>query len=293
MHQFRARLRGDLVEPEILVSKKPLRSAGDRRLAAAIIRRSEKRKSDGRVGTRHRLSAETVSIAGDCEGHTVTLINMSEGGAMIEGEFNAQLHEVVDLHLGDSHRLRCSVKWLKGKRAGLEFLPGTQVGCTKAELDGLVRDVVARTYPDLKIDDEITAPPNEQAYESDDARDDQRHGLIWSATLHHDFQSTTVRLRNISASGALIECERTLPIGGTPLLEVGTCAPVNCQVVWSFGNQAGLRFEESFDISVLRTSRPLLSPPAGFRTRASGKLLELDQLSGTELQNYLEGFLKR
>ncbi len=33
---------------------------------------------------------------------------------------------------------------------------------------------------------------------------------IWSGLLHHDYQSTPIRVRNISTTGAMIECAELL-----------------------------------------------------------------------------------
>lgn len=293
MNHFLARLRGEPVDEEILAGKQPQRAAADGRLEGVLIRRTEKRRTDTRADARHRLIEEEVSLGHAGTERAVTLINLSGGGAMIEGAFEASLFDSVDLFLGGTHQVPCVVKWLKDGRAGLEFLPGTQVTCTAAELSRLVTDVVRRTYPDLHVDDEPELPAEAPAPLQDGSRDGQRHGLVWSATLHYDFESAVVRLRNISASGALIEREGGLPLGAKPGLQIGKSAQLDCEVVWSFGDQAGLRFSKPFDVSLLRNSTPKLAHPQPADASRVGHLLELDQLSGDELQSYLEGFLKR
>ena len=55
--------------------------------------------------------------------------------------------------------------------------------------------------------------------------------------IHHDFQSTPVRLRNISTNGAMIECDVPLPVGAAPLLDLGEAGLIFGNVAWAMGDR--------------------------------------------------------
>src|SRR5205814_1986517 len=133
-----------------------------------------------------------------------------------------------------------------------------------------------------------------------DARDDRRHPLVWSGVLHHDYQSTPVRLRNISAAGVMIECTNPLRVGSEPLLELSDALSLSATVTWVVGDHAGLRFHSPFDLNDLAQTRPAVAaaewhPPSYLENRSvtdSPWAEEWDRLSVGELRQQLEGFLK-
>src|SRR4030095_8941011 len=94
----------------------------------------------------------------------------------------------------------------------------------------------------------------------DEHRGERRHPLIWSGTLHYDFASSPVRLRNISERGALIESERILPVGAEPLLDLGGPGSGFGTITGTVGDQAGLRFHTPFDMTMLAKGKPQLAP---------------------------------
>lgn len=110
-----------------------------------------------------------------------------------------------------------------------------------------------------------------------------------------------MRLRNISANGTLLDCERHHPVGAEPLFELGDAGSLFGTVSWSRGGQVGLKFHEPFDLSRLARSRPEVAPTRWVRpaylddTAAEGSAWEPHQerLSVGELSQELEGFLKR
>jgi hypothetical protein len=182
----------------------------------------------------------------------------------------------------------------------LEFAHETRLDCSPGEQARILREVVARSFPDVEFE---AAASQEQVPESDgpDQRTDRRHPLIWSGTLHHDFESHPVRLRNISSTGAMIECPVALRDGAEPLLELGDGIQLPAKVSWAVGDAAGLRFDSEFDLSLLAQARPQVAD--GHWERPSylraGKLSdpEADQrwqrMSIGELREELEGFWKR
>lgn len=75
-----------------------------------------------------------------------------------------------------------------------------------------------------------------------------RTNLFLMATLAVDGAASAVRVRNLSASGALIESEQ-LPPGGTIIvLRRGTLAAEG-EVMWRADRRAGLRFARPVDLS--------------------------------------------
>jgi hypothetical protein len=122
--------------------------------------------------------------------------------------------------------------------------------------------------------------------------------LIWSGLLHHDYQSTPIRLRNISSTGALIDCTEYLTVGSEPLLELGGNVTMSAAVAWVVGEQAGLRFTKPFDLHLLARCRPQVAgsdwePPAYLEGAEAGSGEHWGRMSLGQLRNELEGFLKR
>ena len=124
--------------------------------------------------------------------------------------------------------------------------------------------------------------------------------MIWSGQIHYDFESTPVRIRNISRNGAMIECSIPLPIGAEPLLDLGEAGSIFARVSWSCGDQVGLAFQTEFDLGELAKSRPDLVPvnweaPSYLKGPNPGSAPQNDpwqRLTVDELNERLDGFLK-
>jgi hypothetical protein len=234
---------------------------------------------------------------------TVGLINLSGGGAMVEGDFEPLLWDRVDLHLGENGTTECVVRWLRGGRVGLEFAHETRLDCSADEQAAVLREVIARSFPDIEFEGHVDTGSSSAPRDSDgsEQRTSRRHPLIWSGQIHHDYQSTPVRLRNISPTGAMIECSIPLHVGVEPLLDLGEAGQVFATVTWVVGDSAGLRFHEPFDLAHLARSKPEV---ASGRWERPGYLQpgpaadspwddKWDRMSLGELRQDLEGFLKR
>src|SRR5437868_10219083 len=85
----------------------------------------------------------------------------------------------------------------------------------------------------------------------EEERGAQRQTLIWRGVLHHDNQSTQVRVRNISATGAMIESPAPLRVGTEPLLELSDSISVSATVQWTDGDLMGVSFHAPFDLALL------------------------------------------
>jgi hypothetical protein len=290
---------GAVEESPVLKAKKPKGAKADTLNSIPVVR-EETRRGDTRDQDRHRLPDEEVSLTHGGVTHSVKLVNLSGGGAMVEADFEPILWDRVELHLGENGTVECAVRWLKGDRIGLEFAHETRLDCSADQQASVLREVITRTFPDLEFEvpAESAAPV---VLANGEQRSDGRHPLIWSGTLHHDFQSSQVRLRNISETGAMVECNAPLHVGAEPLLELGEGVSIFTTVAWIIGDSAGLKFHQPFDLALLARSKPEVAPArweapsylkAGI-TADSPWADEWGRKSMTELKQELEGFWKR
>lgn len=283
----------------LLVSAKKPKGAKADALNSVPVEREESRRGNTRADDRHRLPDEQVQISYKGESVAVQLINLSGGGAMVSGDFAPKLWDRLELHLGDEGGIECAVRWLKGDRIGLEFAHETRLDCSAGEQAALLRDVIARSFPDVEF--EVVEGLVEQEQTSDEHRRERRHPLIWSGVVHHDYQSNPVRLRNISSTGALIECQTPLRVGAEPLLDLGEAGQIFATVTWAIGDQAGLKFQKPFDLSQLARTKPDVAPARWDRPSYLQPGPATDspwdekwgRMSLGELRDDLEGFMKR
>lgn len=292
---IRAKILGgaSAADERILQEKKP--KGADLDSLDSLIEREEARSKHSRFEDRHRLLDEAVSIKRGGKSHSVQLINLSGGGAMIGGEVNLLLWDKLELQLGENGTVECMVRWVRGDRYGLEFAQETRIDCGADEQAAVLREVIRRSFPDLEFEADSEAQPEHGGPEG---RGERRHPLVWSGLLHHDYQSTPVRLRNISSTGTQIECGEYLTVGSEPLLELGPDVSISATVAWVLGDQAGLRFNAPFDLGDLARSRPEVAgsdwvPPAYLDGAEAGSGDHWGRMSLGQLRNELEGFLKR
>lgn len=104
-------------------------------------------------------------------------------------------------------------------------------------------------------------------------RRSRRSQVLLTATLEHGGASQTVKLRNLSSEGALVESDK-LPIEGTSVLFCRNELCTQGQVVWVNDRYAGIAFAEKLQPEqVLRhvpAPRPKVQPRAyrpGFTPR--------------------------
>jgi diguanylate cyclase (GGDEF)-like protein len=82
-----------------------------------------------------------------------------------------------------------------------------------------------------------------------------RHRLIRNGTLKWEGRALAVRLRNISAGGAMIECDRRF-VPGTPVeLDLDEAGTLDAEVRWCQQGQIGLHFAEQFALGKLARTR--------------------------------------
>lgn len=290
---------GDAAEEPILKAKKPKGAKADT-LHSVAVPRETKRASDSRTGDRHRLTDERARLTYKGRDFGVELINLSGGGAMVESSFKPKLWDRVSLHLGSHGTVECAVIWIRDSRIGLEFAHETNLDAPLDQVAVVLRQVIERSFPHIALtrQTEAEASQPDAAGSEPDNRAAPRHPLIWNGVLHHDYQSSAVRIRNISASGAMIESLTPVRVGAQPLLELSDQASVAASVEWAVGDQVGLSFREPFDMNLLSHSKPTVTPtkwsPPSY-LKPAPKLSSQDhwqRLDLHELRRELDGFLK-
>jgi hypothetical protein len=275
-------------------------------LTGVAVPRHERRSRDERGGDRHRLTGETAAVRIGKRKHEVELINVSGGGAMIAGKLDVKLWDPVELQLGENGRVECVVRWIRSERIGLEFAHETRLDCSAAEREALLREVLARSFGDV----EFELPRAQRTRKSDlepridpasDQRVADRHPLIWTGVLHHDYQSSPIRVRNISSTGCMIECSAPVRVDTEPLLELSEALSISGTVMWVVGDQVGFQFHSPFDMAQLAESLPDVAPSEWIRPSYLDPEPGADspwdprwnRLSVSELRHELEGFMKR
>ncbi len=297
---IRAEIFGGRTERRLLKEKRP-KLADSKGLADIEIAREESRRANSREQDRFRLSAAMFSVTYAGAEHDAEVINLSGGGAMIAVDLAPNLGDRLCLHLGEGGSIECVVRWIKDGRLGLEFAHETQLQCPEDEVAAVLRNVIRRDFPDQKFAGRgRPAPPPEEPLTSEQ-REAIRHPLIWWGDLHHGSHSWHVRLRNISATGVLVECPGQLRVDSEVLLELGKTVAVTASVSWSVGDHVGLKFDEPFDIRRLSEAKPKLMPASWTRPVYLEAQVESDsawdrawgRMSVDDLRSQLEGYLKR
>nr|WP_294849898.1 EAL domain-containing protein [uncultured Sphingomonas sp.] len=89
-----------------------------------------------------------------------------------------------------------------------------------------------------------------------------RHRLMRRAIAAINGDATEIRLRNISAMGALIECGRNVAPGTIMTIDIVGVGPVNGIVRWAQSGMFGVQFTELFDLARLAPKQPKKASPA-------------------------------
>ena len=82
-----------------------------------------------------------------------------------------------------------------------------------------------------------------------------RHRLMRRAIAAVNGVTTEIRLRNISAMGALVECDEPVAPGQTLTIDIVGVGPVVGAVRWSHAGRFGVQFTETFDLGRLAAKR--------------------------------------
>jgi hypothetical protein len=285
------------VKRTLLKEKQP-KQADAKGLTDVQIARQEARRTNSRDRDRYRLTDQAVRVTYRNDDYEGEAVNVSGGGAMIALELQPNIGECMQLYLGEGDGIECAVRWIKGGRLGLEFAHETQLHCSENERAVVLREVIQRTFADEKFE---ARPEVAEVEEEEDGRAATRHPLIWSGDLHYGSNSWRVRLRNISTTGALVECPGPVRDGAEIMLDLDKSGTVFATVSWIVGDHIGLRFDEPFDLRQLSQSRPQVTPSKWVRPSYLKNDVDADsawddswrRMSVDQLRSELEGFLKR
>lgn len=225
-------------------------------LTAISIPRSESRISNHRTEDRQPNLVDAATLVFRDERLDVSVVNVSSMGTMIRSDVDAIIGETVEIQFADCNRIRAAVRWVKAGKIGLEFEERTEIIASAR-----TQETIARPHLQLVPSEASTG----------DAKKDRalalraaRQGLIWNGTLYWTFEALNVRVRNISPEGAMVDCDRDVPVGAQVRLNLSEAGTLECNVRWSRGGQVGLCFNEKFDLKQLARAKP-----AGFVAAAT------------------------
>jgi len=240
--------------------------------------------------------------------HTVEVVNLSAGGAMIRSSLEPRLWDIVELELGEGFKLESAVRWLRDGCIGLEFAHETQLECPMDDRAAVLLEVIQRSFPEQKVHLHRPEPLHSQDENEDEEaeelgnRDNRRHPLIWTGQIHSTNGTHSARLRNVSAGGALVDVETYYPAGAEVMLDLGGAGKFIAIVQWTCGGKAGLRFTDAFDLACLANAKPDVASNQWLKPSFLDEPLEDDatpwhvkwnRSSIEQIRQDLEGFLKR
>jgi hypothetical protein len=243
MHEIRsAALNG--VKPKLVASKKPGRSgseASTASLTAIPVKRTEPRLTNHRREERKRDILDRTTLYFRRKDYEVEVVNVSDHGVMIQSDLDACIGDRADIQFADCNRTGCTVRWIKEGRIGLEFTDGTVIVASARVRQRIYGETVAAI--EIKKDRPL-------------ASREARQPLTWKGTLYWSYEAFNVKVRNISAEGAMLSAERDLAPGSKVRLNLAESGTVAGEVRWCQGGQIGVMFDERFDLKCLALSRP-------------------------------------
>lgn len=227
-------------------------------LTAIAIPRTESRVSNHRTEDRQPNLVDAAVITFRRSKYDVEVVNVSSKGTMIRSDIDALIGETLDIQFADCNRTRATVRWVKDGKIGLEFDQQTEIIANVRTQSEIARPHLALVEPEEANSVEQTKKDRALAMRA------ARQGLVWSGTLYWTFEALSVHIRNISPEGAMIDCDRDVPVGAQVRLNLAEAGTLECEVRWSKGGQVGLKFHQKFDLRQLARAKP-----AGFVAAAT------------------------
>jgi len=252
VHELRSMMSEGARGPALLAKRATKRPASPAEegpsLTALSIPRTETRTYNQRSEDRHLNLADRAEVRFRKRAYEVAVVNVSRHGAMIEAPIEPRIGERMQIRFEGLNRTDCTVRWIRGGRMGLEFAQETAVIAPQAVKDLIVAGRRQGERPALPEEKHNRAP---------------RQSLLWKAVLHWDHGTFKVRIRNISAEGAMLEGAGELPPESGIVLDLGEGGTVSGHVRWARSGQFGVRFDERFDMHrLVRQSEPHEAVPA-------------------------------
>ena len=119
-------------------------------------------------------------------------------------------------------------------------------------------------------------------------RKGRRSNVFMKAVIEQAGQSTDVKLRNLSAEGALVEA-RSLPVEGSELMFIKGDLRVPGRVAWTDSGHAGIAFTKVLDPVQLMRHVPAPKARVAARFRRPGLGMELSDAERRFGENWLYG----
>ncbi|HEX7875259.1 MAG TPA: PilZ domain-containing protein [Sphingobium sp.] len=98
--------------------------------------------------------------------------------------------------------------------------------------------------------------------------------LLTSLNSHEGIPLGRARVRNLSATGLMADCERRVPAGSKILLELRGIGRISGSVVWARDDKIGVAFDQEIDPQLARKS-----VTAGAQSKTASTYMSLHQLS--------------
>jgi hypothetical protein len=240
MHELRKLIENGGEHSDIVVRKTSPNSAHRKAggLGAIAIPRQECRRTNQRRDGRHASLINEAVITFRRKRHIVPVVNVSSHGVMIRSDIEPRLGERMDIQFEECNRTTCYVRWMKSGQIGIEFASETVL---------IMPPPAANLAPGGRRAGE--QPPRVEVKRE---RPD-RHSLLLRGALHVGIESVEVRLRNISAAGAMLDCAEDFLVGTPVVLELaggGALAVAGC-IRWCLSGQIGVLFDAPFDMQLL------------------------------------------
>jgi len=256
MNEIRSMVAAGARGPLLAARAPKRREETEASLARLAIPRTEARTCNQRREDRHLNVVDGAELRFRGRKVEAAVVNVSRHGAMIEAPIDPRIGERMQIRFEGCNRTDCTVRWLRGGRIGLEFSQETviQASATVKELI-----VSGRRAGEEQAAPAEPAAQAEQPHAAAPARAERppRQSLLWKAVLHWDHGTFPVRVRNISAEGAMLEGREALPAGTGVVLDLADGGSVSGHVRWSRSGQLGVRFERRFDLrNLARPERP-------------------------------------
>jgi hypothetical protein len=251
MHEIRSTILSNDGHRSPVASKGKAKSEPFGGLTRIAIKREETRITNQRLEDRHLGLVEKATIVFRRRKREVDVVNVSSRGAMLETDIEPRIGEGLEILFTSEAKTRCAVRWIRGRRIGVEFVNETIFW--EAGTGSPVFRYAPHAANETAADE---AEPTHDAAEHQLAERQPvdrspRQRLLRSGTLYWGGVSIPVRLRNISTGGARIDAQRPLAPGAEVELDLGDNGFQLAEVRWSKEGQIGLRFAAEFDLDSL------------------------------------------
>lgn len=238
MHEVRKLIENGPQCEDIVVKKAHRAEHKVAGLTAIAIPRQEARRTNQRRDGRHSNLVNEAVITFRRKRLHVPVINVSSHGVMIRSDIQPRVGERLDIQFSDCNRTICYVRWLKGGQIGIEFAAQT-ILIAPPDAGDLVPGGRRQGEQPPRIELKADRP--------------DRHKMMLKGFLHVGIESFEVRLRNISAKGAMLDCAEDFLIGTPVVLELsgGGALAVQGGIRWCQAGQLGVLFDQPFDMQLL------------------------------------------